>query len=126
MTPTCVTATQLVPTFSSPPPTLPSHHLFTTEIDVASQILGPFQLSAKTATIFHKALQIDKDRQRRSGREPHTSAFMDLDDEIRKTTKVFLQQNLDWETKLDCFAMLVRYDFDWQIISFFPMIVPTL
>ncbi|KAI1128819.1 hypothetical protein F5Y10DRAFT_277148 [Nemania abortiva] len=91
----------------SPRPTLPSGRLLTTEVEVGSQKLGSFQLSAKTASIFHRALSIDKERRKYPGEKPHMSAFNDLDTEIRMATKNLLAQSLDWETKLDCFAMLI-------------------
>ncbi|KAI3326151.1 hypothetical protein HD806DRAFT_437874 [Xylariaceae sp. AK1471] len=107
MTPISITAAHLCPTLSSPPPTLPAARLLTTEVEVGSQILGSFQLSAKTASIFHKALCVDKERQKRPGRGPLVSTFKDLDEEIRMATKNLLEQSVDWETELDCFAMLV-------------------
>ncbi|KAI2640301.1 hypothetical protein GGS21DRAFT_537979 [Xylaria nigripes] len=90
-----------------PRPTLPSSRLLTTEVEVGSQELGSFQLSAKTASLFHKALWIDKERRKRPNEKPLVSTFHDLDNEIRMATKSLLGQSLDWETKLDCFAMLI-------------------
>lgn len=104
---------RLVPTLPSPPPRLPTARLLTTDVRIGSQSLGPFQLSAKTASIFHRALLIDKERWKGGGTGSVPSlggsALGDLDAEIRMTTKTLLGQSLDWETKLDCFAMLVRY-----------------
>ncbi|KAJ8128879.1 hypothetical protein O1611_g4753 [Lasiodiplodia mahajangana] len=100
-------AMHLTPAITSPRPTLPSGRLLTTEVEVGSQKLGSFQLSAKTASIFHRALSIDKERRKFPGEKPHMSAFNDLDTEIRMATKNLLAQSLDWETKLDCFAMLI-------------------
>jgi hypothetical protein len=54
-------------------------------------------------------LWIDKERQKEPGRGPLVSTFQDLDEEIRIATKNLLENSLDWETKLDCFAMLIRY-----------------
>lgn len=110
MMPTLGNAVQLIPTLASPRPTLPSARLLTTDVIVGSQKLGSFQLSAKAASLFHRALSIDKDRRRRPGEKPLMSAdFNDLDKEIRIATKKLLEQSLDWETKLDCFAMLIGY-----------------
>ncbi|KAI0526699.1 hypothetical protein F5B22DRAFT_655813 [Xylaria bambusicola] len=100
-------ATPLLPSSLTPRPTLPSSRLLTTEVAVGSQKLGSFQLSAKAASIFHRALYIDKERRKRPTEKPLVSAFTELDNEIRIATKSLLEQSLDWETKLDCFAMLI-------------------
>ncbi|KAI0875677.1 hypothetical protein GGS24DRAFT_499627 [Hypoxylon argillaceum] len=107
MAPNPSNAMLLTSTITSPRPTLPSGRLLTTEVEVGSQKLGSFQLSAKTASIFHRALSIDKERRKYPGEKPHMSAFNDLDTEIRMATKNLLAQSLEWETKLDCFAMLI-------------------
>ncbi|RWA14398.1 hypothetical protein EKO27_g722 [Xylaria grammica] len=107
MTPTLSTSASLLPTLSSPRPTLPSSRLLTTEVEVGSQKLGSFQLSAKAASIFHRALSVDKERRKWPNEKPLVSAFHELDNEIRSATKNLLEQSLDWETKLDCFAMLI-------------------
>ncbi|KAI0537237.1 hypothetical protein GGR58DRAFT_358349 [Xylaria digitata] len=99
--------TPLLPTLSSPRPTLPSARLLTTDVEVGSQKLGSFQLSAKAASIFHRALWVDKERRKWPNEKPLVSAFHELDHEIRIATKNLLEQSLDWETKLDCFAMLI-------------------
>ncbi|TRX92053.1 hypothetical protein FHL15_007150 [Xylaria flabelliformis] len=104
---TPIPGNSLMPALSSPRPTLPSSRLLTTDVEVGSQKLGSFQVSAKTASIFHRALMIDKERQSRPHEKPLLSVFNDLDIEIRMATKNLLQQSLDWETKLDCFAMLI-------------------
>lgn len=109
MSPAPGTVIHLIPTSMSPRPTLPSGRLLTTDVEVGSQKLGSFQLSAKTASLFHKALSIDKERRKHPGEKPHFSNFTDLDTEIRMATKNLLAQSLDWETKLDCFAMLIGY-----------------
>ncbi|TGJ81459.1 hypothetical protein E0Z10_g7307 [Xylaria hypoxylon] len=106
MTPTLGSAPPL-PTLSSSRPTLPSARLLTTDVEVGSQKLGSFQLSAKAASIFHRALWVDKERRKRPNEKPLVSAFNELDNEIRIATKNLLEQSLDWETKLDCFAMLI-------------------
>ncbi|KAI0179327.1 hypothetical protein GGR52DRAFT_589072 [Hypoxylon sp. FL1284] len=69
--------------------------------------LGGFQLSAKTACLFHRALRIDKERDARPGKMPLVAEYADLDAEIRSTTLTLLRETLDWESTLDCFAMLV-------------------
>lgn len=109
MSPAPGTAIHLISSSTSPRPTLPSGRLLTTDVEVGSQKLGSFQLSAKTASLFHKALSIDKERRKHPGEKPHFSNFTDLDTEIRMATKNLLAQSLDWETKLDCFAMLIGY-----------------
>ncbi|KAI1821379.1 hypothetical protein F4861DRAFT_471897 [Xylaria intraflava] len=106
MSPTNIGA-HLAQTSLSPRPTLPSSRLLTTDVDLGSQELGSFQLSAKTASLFHRALWIDKERRKRPNDKPLVSNFNDLDNEIRMATKKLLGQSLDWETKLDCFAMLI-------------------
>ncbi len=108
MTPALGSATPH-PTSLAPRPTLPSARLLTTDVEVGSQKLGSFQLSAKAASIFHRALWVDKERRKWPGEKPLVSAFTDLDNEIRIATKNLLEQSLDWETKLDCFAMLIGY-----------------
>ncbi|KAF2965350.1 hypothetical protein GQX73_g8231 [Xylaria multiplex] len=100
-------STPLLPTLSSPRPTLPSARLLTTDVEVGAQKLGSFQLSAKAASIFHRALWVDKERRKWPNEKPLVSAFHELDHEIRIATKNLLEQSLDWETKLDCFAMLI-------------------
>ncbi|KAI1428629.1 hypothetical protein F5Y12DRAFT_782512 [Xylaria sp. FL1777] len=107
MTPAIGSTTPLLSTSLTPRPTLPSARLLTTEVEVGSQKLGSFQLSAKAASIFHRALWIDKERQKWPSEKPLVSAFNELDNEIRLATKNLLEQSLDWETKLDCFAMLI-------------------
>ncbi|KAI1308457.1 hypothetical protein F5Y03DRAFT_393301 [Xylaria venustula] len=108
MAPSLGSPTSLLPTALAPPrPTLPSSRLLTTEVEVGSQKLGSFQLSAKAASIFHRALWIDKERRKWPSEKPLVSVFHDLDNEIRSATRSILEQSLDWETKLDCFAMLI-------------------
>ncbi|KAI0390421.1 hypothetical protein F5Y17DRAFT_461775 [Xylariaceae sp. FL0594] len=107
------TTSHPMPTLASPPTRLPASSLLTTDVQIGSQSLGPFQLSAKTASLFHKALKIDKERRKHGGGAASVVplsanlAVSRLDMEIRATTKTLLAQSLDWETKLDCFAMMV-------------------
>ncbi|KAI1816319.1 hypothetical protein GGS20DRAFT_237790 [Poronia punctata] len=95
----------------TPPPRLPAAGVLTTAVDVRARPLGYFQLSAKTASMFHRALLIDKERWKRVGDNPlsptNNPALKELDKEIRDATAFLLAQSLDWETKLDCFAMLI-------------------
>ncbi|KAI8629953.1 hypothetical protein F5Y19DRAFT_474898 [Xylariaceae sp. FL1651] len=108
MTPVSVASGHLFPALaSSPPAVLPTTPRLTTDVEIGTQQLGFFQLSAKTAGIFHRALRIDKERQKRPGMGPLVSSYKDIDDEIRMTTLKLLAESLDWETKLDCFAMLI-------------------
>ncbi|KAI0386847.1 hypothetical protein F5Y04DRAFT_242505 [Hypomontagnella monticulosa] len=88
----------------SPPPS--TRHL-STSVVVGTEKFGGFQLSAKTATLFHRAIRIDKERDERPGKMPLVSSYADLDSEIRETTLTLLNETLDWESTLDCFAMLV-------------------
>ncbi|KAI0205823.1 hypothetical protein F4808DRAFT_179822 [Astrocystis sublimbata] len=104
---TSIPGNPLMPSLSSPRPTLPSSRLLTTDVEVGAQKLGSFQVSAKTASIFHRALIVDKERRLRPSEKPLLGAFKDLDIEIREATKNLLGQSLDWETRLDCFAMLI-------------------
>ncbi|KAI0849284.1 hypothetical protein F5Y00DRAFT_269598 [Daldinia vernicosa] len=90
------------PTSAAPPP----RHL-STNIVIGTEKFGSFQLSAKTACLFHRALRIDKERDARPGKMPLVSTYAELDSEIRESTLTLLGETLDWEDMLDCFAMLV-------------------
>ncbi|KAI1465933.1 uncharacterized protein F4812DRAFT_89202 [Daldinia caldariorum] len=83
-----------------------TRHL-STNIIIGTEKFGGFQLSAKTACLFHRALHIDKERDGRPGKMPLVSTYADLDREIRDSTLTLLNDTLDWEAMLDCFAMLV-------------------
>ncbi|KAG4216842.1 hypothetical protein PC116_g34677, partial [Phytophthora cactorum] len=83
-----------------------TRHL-STNIIIGTEKFGGFQLSAKTACLFHRALRIDKERDARPGKMPLVSTYADLDREIRESTLTLLGETLDWEAMLDCFAMLV-------------------
>ncbi|KAI0108186.1 hypothetical protein F4814DRAFT_441736 [Daldinia grandis] len=85
----------------------PPRHLSTNILIGTEKFVG-FQLSAKTACLFHRALRIDKQRDARPGKMPLVSTYADLDREIRESTLTLLGETLDWEPMLDCFAMLVR------------------
>ncbi|KAI1662817.1 hypothetical protein F4813DRAFT_342039 [Daldinia decipiens] len=87
------------------PPSLPRH--LSTNILIGTEKFAGFQLSAKTACLFHRALRIDKERDARPGKMPLVSTYADLDREIRESTLTLLGETLDWEDMLDCFAMLV-------------------
>ncbi|KAI1100953.1 hypothetical protein F4804DRAFT_27241 [Jackrogersella minutella] len=78
-----------------------------TSVLVGTEKFGGFQLSAKTACLFHRAIRIDKERDGRPGKMPLVAQYADLDREIRETTLTLLNDTLDWESTLDCFAMLV-------------------
>ncbi|KAI0885756.1 uncharacterized protein GGS22DRAFT_134144 [Annulohypoxylon maeteangense] len=86
--------------------TLSSTRHLSTSVLVSREKFGGFQLSAKTATLFHRAIRIDKERAERPGKMPLVAAYADLDREIRETTLTLLNDTLDWEGALDCFAML--------------------
>ncbi|KAI1459174.1 hypothetical protein F4805DRAFT_88113 [Annulohypoxylon moriforme] len=94
------------PTTTSPSSSTVTRHL-STSVLVSREKFGGFQLSAKTATLFHRAIQIDKERAERPGKMPLVAEYADLDKEIRETTMTLLNDTLDWEGALDCFAMLV-------------------
>ncbi|KAF3058084.1 hypothetical protein GL218_05863 [Daldinia childiae] len=91
--------------FPMSPPSAPRH--LSTNILIGTEKFGGFQLSAKTACLFHRALRIDKERDARPGKMPLVSTYADLDREIRESTLTLLGETLDWEAMLDCFAMLV-------------------
>ncbi|KAI2777428.1 hypothetical protein F4815DRAFT_495347 [Daldinia loculata] len=91
--------------FPMSPPSPPRH--LSTNIPIGAEKFGGFQLSAKTACLFHRALRIDKERDARPGKMPLVSTYADLDREIRESTLTLLGETLDWEATLDCFAMLV-------------------
>ncbi|KAI2467050.1 hypothetical protein F4781DRAFT_433810 [Annulohypoxylon bovei var. microspora] len=93
----------------SPPPSSSATRHLSAGVLVSREKFGGFQLSAKTASLFHRAIRIDKERGgRRPGEAPPlVAAFADLDREIRETTLALLSDTLDWESVLDCFAMLV-------------------
>lgn len=76
---------------------------------VGTAKLGSFQLSAKISSLLHRALCIDRTRDPRSVKMPLTTTFADLDHEVRRTSQTLLEQTIQWETMLDCFAMLVRF-----------------
>ncbi|KAI1270151.1 hypothetical protein F5Y18DRAFT_4971 [Xylariaceae sp. FL1019] len=108
VTPAASTSDHLTSGLATTPPTiLPTAHLFTTDVRLDDQHLSGFQLSAKTASIFHKALAIDKDRDKRPGKMPVGATYKELDQEIRSATGTLLTKSLDWEMSLDCFAMLI-------------------
>ncbi|KAI1091003.1 hypothetical protein F5B19DRAFT_503417 [Rostrohypoxylon terebratum] len=92
---------------SSPPPAAVATRQLSTGVLVSAEKFGGFKLSAKTATLFHRAIRIDKERDARPGKMPLVRAYEDLDQEIRETTLTLLNDTLDWEGALDCFAMLV-------------------
>lgn len=80
----------------------------TTGVEIGTTRMGSFQLSAKVASLLHRALLLDKDRILRPGKTPLVGTYAELDVEIRKTTHALIGQSLDWEVTLDCFAMLSR------------------
>ncbi|KAI1485678.1 hypothetical protein F5X96DRAFT_658687 [Biscogniauxia mediterranea] len=88
-------------------PPLPSvgRHL-STGIQVGTEKLGSFQLSAKVSSLFHRALILDQERALRPSKMPRISSYEELDSEIRRATQALLEQSLDWDLMLDCFAML--------------------
>lgn len=80
-----------------------------TSVIVGTVKLGPFQLSAKIASLLHRALRIDKERDPRPVKMPRTTTFADLDHEVRRTSQTLLVETTQWEAMLESFAMLVRY-----------------
>ncbi|KAI0137865.1 hypothetical protein F4776DRAFT_88702 [Hypoxylon sp. NC0597] len=93
---------------SPPPPSARSiiRHLSASDLVGTAKFAG-FQLSAKSASLFHQAIRVDKERDRRPGKMPLVAAYKDLDREIRDATLTLLHDSLDWEATLDCFAMLI-------------------
>lgn len=69
--------------------------------------MDSFQLSAKVASLFHRALRHEHYVQARPGYLPPVNSFSDLDEEIRQTTLTLLQDDVNWQATLDCFAMSV-------------------
>ncbi|KAI0838757.1 hypothetical protein F5Y06DRAFT_43649 [Hypoxylon sp. FL0890] len=108
MTPASLAGADAADNPMSPPPHAPSstRHL-STSVLVGTAKLASFQLSAKTASLFHQAIRVDKERDRRPGKMPLVATYADLDREIRETTLTLLNDSLDWESTLDCFAMLI-------------------
>ncbi|KAI1637019.1 hypothetical protein F4809DRAFT_650167 [Biscogniauxia mediterranea] len=113
-------------------PPLPSvgRHL-STGIQVGIEKLGSFQLSAKVSSLFHRALILDQERDLRPGKMPRISSYEELDSEIRRATQALLEQSLDWDLMLDCFAMLGRYvlffiDLHILYLALFVMYMPYL
>ncbi|KAL7622807.1 hypothetical protein AAE478_006486 [Parahypoxylon ruwenzoriense] len=90
-----------------PPAARQRQRLITSSLVSADTEFAAFQLSAKTSSLFHRALRIDKERDARPGKMPLVASYAELDGEIRRTTLTLLAQILDWESTLDCFAMLV-------------------
>ncbi|RYP66086.1 hypothetical protein DL771_007977 [Monosporascus sp. 5C6A] len=100
------TDTALLP--ETPPTTsLESQPRHPISVAVGSTALTPFQLSAKTSSLLHRALQIDKERDPRPDKRPLINTFADLDGEIRQTSKALLEKIPRWETVLDCFSVLI-------------------
>ncbi|KAH9906797.1 hypothetical protein F4778DRAFT_596973 [Xylariomycetidae sp. FL2044] len=74
---------------------------------------GSFQLSAKTSSLFHRALLFDQQREKQlvDGRKQSMDLglikhFEGLDAEIRQSTCTLLKDCTNWGATLDCFAML--------------------
>ncbi|KAI0012572.1 hypothetical protein F4779DRAFT_41106 [Xylariaceae sp. FL0662B] len=78
-----------------------------TSVLVWEDKFGQFQMSAKASYLFHRALQIDKERDSRPDKMPLVASYRDLDVEIRKATLTMIEDTLHWEMALDCFAMLI-------------------
>lgn len=68
-------------------------------VDISS--LEGFQVSAKAATLLHRALQHEHGSRRgTSGALPHVGSFAALDQEIRQMTLALLQDSVDWRFAL--------------------------
>lgn len=73
-------------------------------VNVAS--MEPFQISAKVASLLHRALRHNYEtRMRMPGTLPPVETFAPLDQEIRNVTATLLKDATDWRYALDCFAM---------------------
>ncbi|KAK7969419.1 hypothetical protein PG988_008492 [Apiospora saccharicola] len=73
-------------------------------VNVAS--MESFQISAKVASLLHRALRHNYEtRMRMPGTLPPVETFAPLDQEIRNVTATLLKDATDWRYALDCFAM---------------------
>ncbi|KAK8114167.1 hypothetical protein PG999_006236, partial [Apiospora kogelbergensis] len=72
------------------------------DLNVASA--ESFQISAKIASLLHRALRHNNET-RQHGTLPPVANFAPLDEEIRNMTLLLLKDATDWRYALDCFAM---------------------
>ncbi|KAK6865021.1 hypothetical protein PG995_001549 [Apiospora arundinis] len=87
------------------PPGMPNRRLpIGGAVNVA--LMESFQISAKVASLLHRALRHSNEtRMRLPGTLPPVETFASLDEEIRSMTLTLLKDATDWRYALDCFAM---------------------
>ncbi|KAF7526999.1 hypothetical protein G7054_g10600 [Neopestalotiopsis clavispora] len=88
-------------------PTSPRQRL-PISVEVDTQKLEQFQLSAKISCLLHRALRHEHYSRTRPGYLPPVTSFSTLDQEIRAATQTLLRDDVtNWQVTLDCFAMAV-------------------
>ncbi|ORY68808.1 uncharacterized protein BCR38DRAFT_139283 [Pseudomassariella vexata] len=89
-------------------PMTPPSRRMSIAVPINATSMESFQLSAKVASLLHRALRHEYDiRTKTPNRLPAVSLFVELDREIRSTTMALLQDDINWQAALDCFAMCV-------------------
>ncbi|KAK8048742.1 hypothetical protein PG994_010472 [Apiospora phragmitis] len=84
----------------------PSNRRLPVSTSVSVPLMESFQISAKVASLLHRALRHNYEtRMRAPGMLPHVETFEPLDQEIRHMTATLLKDATDWRYALDCFAM---------------------
>ena len=79
----------------------PECHRLSVDSPVDISSLEGFQVSAKAATLLHRALQHEHGARRGTlGALPHVGSFAALDQEIRQMTLALLQDSVDWRYAL--------------------------
>ncbi|KAI1848182.1 hypothetical protein JX265_011772 [Neoarthrinium moseri] len=73
-----------------------------------TQKMESFQMSAKVATLLHRALQHEHKLRASPGFLPPIDSFSSLDAEIREATMILLRNDVNnWQVTLDCFSMAI-------------------
>ncbi|KAK7952277.1 uncharacterized protein PG986_008005 [Apiospora aurea] len=84
----------------------PSNRRLPVSMGVNVNLMESFQISAKVASLLHRALRHNYEtRMRVPGTLPPVETFAPLDQEIRNMTATLLKDATDWRYALDCFAM---------------------
>lgn len=79
----------------------PESHRLSVDSPFDISSLDGFQVSAKAATLLHRALEHEHGaRAETSGALPHVGSFAALDQEIRQMTLALLQESVDWRHAL--------------------------
>ncbi|KAI1850552.1 hypothetical protein JX265_004262 [Neoarthrinium moseri] len=87
-----------------PPP--PPRQRLPISVELNTRQMESFQLSAKVASLLHRALRHEHYVRTRPGYLPPVNSFSSLDAEIRRATMTLLQDDVaNWQVTLDCFAM---------------------